>query len=76
MVKELKLSSAIVRYRLRKRISSGLLCIIGAVQLAMFGFSLVNMIALDIAHGKLESAIDKLSKHSAIGMDVNYHGTF
>jgi Lrp/AsnC family transcriptional regulator, regulator for asnA, asnC and gidA len=66
LAKKLKLSSATVRRRLRKLIRSDLLRIVGVVDPASFGFPLLVVITLDVAHEKLESAMEKLSQRPEI----------
>ena len=66
LAKQLNLSSATVRRRLRKLLRSELLHIIGVTDPASFGFPLAAVIALDISHNKLESAIEVLAKQSEV----------
>ena len=66
LAKQLKLSSATVRRRLRKLLRSDALHIIGLVDPNRFGFPLAVMIALDVAHDKLESALEALAKRPEI----------
>ena len=60
LAKQLNVSSATVRRRLRKLIRSDLLHIIGVVDPINFGLPLTVLIALDVAHDKLESAMKML----------------
>lgn len=60
LAKQLNLSAATVRRRLRKLIRSKLLHITGVVDPAKFGFPLAVVIALDISNDKLESAMEEL----------------
>ena len=60
LAKQLNVSTATVRRRLRKLIRSGLLHIIGVVDPTNFGLPLTVLIALDVAHDKLESAMNVL----------------
>ncbi len=66
LAKQLNLSAATVRRRLRKLIKSDLLRIIGVVDPASFGFSLVVVITLDVTHDKVELAMEKLSKRPEV----------
>jgi len=66
LAKQLKLSSATVRRRLRRLIRSGLLHIIGVIDPAKFGLSLAAMIALDVANDKLELALEELAKKTEL----------
>lgn len=66
LAKRLKLSSATVRRRLRKLIRSDLLHIVGVVDYAKFGFPVAVVIALNVAHGNLESATEDLVKKPEI----------
>ena len=60
LAKQLNLSAATVRRRLRKLIRSDLLHIIGVVNPTNFGLPLAVFIALDVAHDKIESAMKVL----------------
>ena len=66
LAKKLKLSSATVRRRLRRLLQSDSLRIIGVVNPRDFGLPVAVVIALDIAHDKLESAVRTLAKRSEI----------
>ena len=57
LAKQLNVSSATVRRKLRKLIQSGSLHIIGVVDPNGFGLPLAVVIALDVAHGKLKAGI-------------------
>ena len=74
LAKQLNLSAATVRRRLRKLIRSVLLHIIGAVDPANLGLPLTVIIALDIAHDKLEAGMKMLVQSVGDYMDLNYHG--
>ncbi len=60
LAKQLNVSSATVRRRLRKLIKSELLRIVGVVDPAKFGLSLHVVIALDVASDKLKAAMTAL----------------
>ena len=66
LAKQLNLSSATVRRRLRKLIHSDLLRIVGVVDPASFGFPIIAVITLDAAHDKVELAIEELSKRPEV----------
>jgi len=66
LAKQLKLSSATVRRRLRKLIRDDLLHIVGVVDPAKFGFPVAVVITLDVAHDKLELAMEALVKQPEI----------
>jgi len=66
LAKQLKVSSATVRRRLRKLIRGHLLRIVGIVDPADFGFPVVAMIAFHVTHDKLESAVDKLASRPEV----------
>jgi len=66
LAKQLKLSSATVRRRLRKLIRDDLLHIVGVVDPDKFGFPLAAIIALDVRHDKLESAMQALANHPKV----------
>ncbi len=62
LAKQLNLSAATVRRRLRKLIRSDLLRIVGVIEPDKFGFPLMVVITLDVVHGKVELAMEELSK--------------
>jgi len=62
LARRLNLSAATVSRRLRKLIRSELLHIVGVVDPNNFGFPLAAVITLDVAHDKLESAMEALAK--------------
>ena len=66
LAQQLKLSSATVRRRMRKLLSSGLLRIVGVVEAAKFGFPLVALITLDVSSENLESAMEVLTQRPEI----------
>ena len=66
LAKQLKLSSATVRRRLRKLIHSGVLQIVGVVDPNNFGLPMAAVITLDVAHDKLESAMEALAKRPEV----------
>jgi len=76
LAKQLNLSSATVRRRLRKLIQSDLLRIIGVVDSNKFGFPVAVVITLDVAQDKLESAIDKLANKTEIRLVSSTTGRF
>jgi len=62
LAKQLNISAATVRRRLRKLTRSDLLRIVGVVDPASFGFPVVVLITFNIAHDKVELTTKKLSK--------------
>ena len=66
LARQLNLSSATVRRKLRKLIQSGSLNIVGVVDPAKFGLPLTAIIALDVAHEKLKTATELLAKRPEI----------
>ena len=66
LAKQLNLSSATGRRRLRKLIRDESLKFIGVVDPAKFGFPVAVVITLDVAHDKLESALEMLAKRPEI----------
>ena len=66
LAKQLNLSAATVRRRLRKLIHSDLLRIVGVVEPASFGFPVIAVITLDVSHDKLELVIEELSKRPEV----------
>ena len=61
LARQLNISSATVRRKLRKLIQSGALRIVGVVDSADFGLPMNAILALDVAHEKLESAMEALA---------------
>ena len=66
LAEQLHLSSATVRRRLRKLIQSGALNIVGIVDPSKFGLPLAAMINLNVAHDKLEAAVEALANRPEI----------
>ncbi|MFC1962144.1 Lrp/AsnC family transcriptional regulator [Chloroflexota bacterium] len=64
--KELKVSSATIRRKIKRLISSKTLNIIGIVDPAKIGFPLAAVINLDVSQDKLEEALDFLTGHPEI----------
>ena len=62
LAKQLNISAATVRRRLRKLTRSDLLRIVGVVDPANFGFPVIVLITFNIAHDKVELTTKKLSK--------------
>ncbi len=60
LARQLNVSSATVRRKLRKLIQSGSLHIVGVVDPARFGLPLTAIIALGVAHEKLKGAAEAL----------------
>ena len=76
LAKQLNLSAATVRRKLRKLIGSNLLRIIGVVDSSKFGFPVAAVITLDVAHDKLESAMDTLANKPEIRLVSSTTGRF
>jgi Lrp/AsnC family transcriptional regulator for asnA, asnC and gidA len=66
LAKQLNVSSATIRRKLRRLIQSGSLRIVGVVDPARFGLPLTAIIALDVAQEKLKSAIESLANRPEI----------
>jgi Lrp/AsnC family transcriptional regulator for asnA, asnC and gidA len=64
--KQLKISAATVRRRLRNLLQSDLLRIVGIIDPNKFDLALAVLIALDLSNDELESALDILSKRPEI----------
>ena len=76
LAKQLNVSSATVRRKLRKLIQSGALHIVGVVDPAKFGLPLAAIIALDVAHEKLKTVLELLAKRSEITWVLTTTGRF
>ena len=66
LAKQLNISAATVRRRLRKLIQNNLLSIVGVVDPSDFGLPLGAVITIDVVHDKLESTLEELSKQPEI----------
>jgi Lrp/AsnC family transcriptional regulator for asnA, asnC and gidA len=67
LAKQLNVSAATVRRKLKKLIQSDLLRIVGIANPDKFGYPLGVVIALDIQHDKTERAMRVLTKRPEIG---------
>ena len=66
LAKQLNISAATVRRRLKKLIQNDLLRIVGVVDPKNFGYPLVALVTFDISQDKLTSTLEKLSKRPEI----------
>jgi len=66
LAKQLDLSAATVRRRLKKLIENDLIRIVGTVDQSRFGFPLLAVITLDIEQSKLESALEEFAAQPEI----------
>ena len=66
LAKQLKVSSATIRRRIKKLINSETLNIIGVVDPAKIGFPLSAVINLDVSHDKSESTLEFLIEQPEI----------
>ncbi|MFC1917192.1 Lrp/AsnC family transcriptional regulator [Chloroflexota bacterium] len=66
LAKQLGVSSATVRRRIKKMTDDGLLRIIGLVDPDKAGFPFVALIALDVIHDKLNPALKALASHQEV----------
>ena len=66
LAKQLNISSATVRRRLRKLIRDDLIRIVGLVDPTKFGFPVAVVITLDIVHEKLKAAVKALAERPEI----------
>jgi len=66
LAKQLDMSSATVRRRLRKLIRDDLIRIVGVVDPTKFGFPVAVVITLDVAHEKLKAAVKALAERPEI----------
>lgn len=64
--KQLNLSSATIRRRLRRLINNGALRIIGVINPEQFGLELAAVIAIDVVNNKLKLAMEMLAKRSEV----------
>lgn len=76
LAKALKLSSATIRRRLRNLLSKDYLRIVGVVDSIKFGFPLAVVIALDVTHSHLESALEELAKKPEVRWIATTTGRF
>lgn len=66
LAKQLKVSSATVRRRMRILIKSGALRILGLIDPKKWGYALPVLIALDVSHDKLEETTQHLAKYPEV----------
>jgi Lrp/AsnC family transcriptional regulator for asnA, asnC and gidA len=66
LAKQLNISAATVRRRIRKLVENDLLHIVGVVDPADFGFPLPTVIAIDVVPDKLETALEELDKQPEV----------
>ena len=76
LARQLNISSATVRRRVRKLIRSDLLRIIGVVDPANLGFPLAVLIVIDVDQHKIESVMDALVKRPEVGWASTTTGRF
>ncbi len=76
LAKQLNVSPATVRRRLRKLIRSEIIRVVAVADPVKAGFPLTAVIAFDIAHEKLEVAVQKLAGYSAIKWVATTTGRF
>lgn len=66
LAKQLGVSAATVRRRLRKLLDSGVIRIVAVADPDKFGYPLSAIIAFDVSHDKLELATDALAQKSEV----------
>lgn len=66
LARQLKLSAATVRRRLRNLVKSGTLRVVGVADPVKLGFPLAAVIGLDVAQDKLESAIKIITERPEV----------
>ncbi len=76
LAKQLNISAATVRRRLRDLMRRDLLRIIGVVNPASFGFPLLAVISLDVVHDKVTSTIEELSKKPEVSIVSTITGRY
>ncbi len=76
LARQLKVSPSTVRRRIRGLITSGVLHIVAVVDPDKVGFPLTAIIALDIAHEKLDSAMNMLASRSEVKWVSSTTGRF
>ena len=62
IAKELNISAATVRRRIKKLVENDMLHFVGVVYPANFGYHQPAVVAIDVVPGKLDSVLDKLSE--------------
>ncbi len=76
LAKQLKVSPATVRRRMKRLIQNGTMRIAAIVDPAKIGLPLAAMIALDVEHDKLDSVVDQLYKRPEVGWLSTTTGRF
>ncbi|MFC1995573.1 Lrp/AsnC family transcriptional regulator [Chloroflexota bacterium] len=66
LAKQLYVSSATIRRRLRGLLSSGKIRIIAAIEPSQFGYNLEAVVAFDVEHSELNSVTKKLAERPEI----------
>lgn len=66
LAKQLNVSAATVRRRLSRLLQGGVLRIVGVVDPAKFGMGLLCLIGFNVAHERLESALEALAERPEV----------
>ena len=76
LAKQLNVNEATIRRRIKKLLESGVLRIIGVTDPTAIGFPLLAVIAFDVAHQNIDSAIDALASRSEVKWVSSVTGPF
>ncbi len=76
LARQLKVSPATVRRRVRKLIQQGVLNVVAVVDPAKAGFPLSVLMAFDVAHDKLDSVLDTLASQPEVTLASTTTGRF
>ncbi len=66
LAKDLNISAATVRRRIKKLIENDMLHFVGVVNPANFGYPLPAVIAVDVVPGKLDSVLERLTEQPEV----------
>ncbi len=76
LAKQLHVSSATIRRRLKNLLQSGTIRIVAALDPVQAGYSLQALVAFDVEHSELNNVTDKLAEHPEVKWVVTTTGRF
>ncbi len=74
--KQLHVSSATIRRRLKNLLQNGTIRIVAAIDPAKVGYSLRALVAFDVEHSELKTVTDKLAEHPDVKWVATTTGRF
>ncbi len=76
LARQLNVSAATVRRRIRKLVKEGTLRVVALVDPEKVGLNLAALVALDVPHEQLESVTEQLSNHAQVKWVATMTGRF